>query len=164
MDEPKEDEAEELPPFRWNWQALFMVGFTLVALAIPLLGVVWSLRGVTDRPAPKPPTAQREAAENPGLRAALEKASDSLAVAPIVDERPTLEIPAATEGERADKSRKLKEIVAGQGGSVVEVEAGRRFLVTGPAGTFAAVNAALLPGKPAAAPSGSPGFFEVRFP
>ena len=164
MDEPKEDEADELPPFRWNWQALFMVGFTAVALTIPLLGVVWSLRGVMDRPAPQPPAAQHEAAETPGLRAALEKASDTLAVAPIADERPALEIPVATDAERAEKVLKLKEIVTGHGGSVVEVEADRRFLVTGPAGTFDAVSAALRPGKPAQPASESAGLFEVRFP
>jgi hypothetical protein len=164
MDEPKEDEAEELPPFRWNWQALFMVGFTLVALAIPLLGVVWSLRAPGARPVPTPPAEQRVAAENPGLRAALEKASDTLAVAPLADTRPALEIPAATDAERAQKVQKLKALVAGQGGSVVEVETGRRFLVTGPATTFGAVSTALLPGKPAPTTNDAAGLFEVRFP
>jgi hypothetical protein len=41
MDEDK----DELPPFRWNWQAVFMLFFTMAALAIPLGGIVWFLRG-----------------------------------------------------------------------------------------------------------------------
>ncbi|HEY8902130.1 MAG TPA: hypothetical protein VIM48_00395, partial [Chthoniobacterales bacterium] len=41
MDEDK----EELPPFRWNWQAVFMLFFTMAALAIPFGGIVWFLRG-----------------------------------------------------------------------------------------------------------------------
>jgi hypothetical protein len=164
MDEPKEDDADELPPFRWNWQAVFMVGFTIVALAIPLLGVVWSLRGVMEPPAPKPPTEQREAAENPGLRAALEKASDPLRVAPLPDDRASLTIPSATAAAREESVRKLKEIVAGRGGSIVEMEAGHRFLVTGPAGTFGAVSQALQPDKPAPDGGAGDGLFEVRFP
>jgi|GEM_PF-7085725 len=41
MDEDK----DELPPFRWNWQAVFMLFFTMAALAIPFGGIVWFLRG-----------------------------------------------------------------------------------------------------------------------
>jgi len=168
MDESEEDDPDKLPPFRWNWQAVFMVGFTAAALAIPLLGVVSLLQGyVNPAPAPKSvPTTASKAAENPGLRSALERASDTaMAAAPIPDERPALNVPVATEAERAPKIARLRQIVSGQGGTVLEMEAGRRFVVSGSPALFSAVSHALVPDAPktsAAAPQAE--LFEVRFP
>lgn len=162
MDEKPTHAPESLPPFRWNPQAVFMLFFTMFALAIPLGGVVWFARGYLA--SKLEPTRQTE--ENSAFRSALEKAAaSSLEAGPIEEGRPMIDVRIA-DAARGQKAQLLKDTVAKLGGSVVELETGRRFLVSAPAGGFDAVRRALggAADNPAAQPKEDAGeFFEVRF-
>ncbi|MDD5201132.1 MAG: hypothetical protein PHC88_15175 [Terrimicrobiaceae bacterium] len=132
----------------------------MFALAIPLGGVVWFARGYLGSRL----ETTRQARENPAFRSALEKAAaTSLEAGPIADGRPTIEARVA-DAARKQKAQLLKDMVTKLGGTVVELETERRFLVSAPSGSFDAVRRTL--GGSAnnqAAPASAGEFFEVLF-
>jgi hypothetical protein len=163
-----EEDPDDRPPFQWNRQALFMVVLTMVALALPLMSVVWFASDYLEAkrrvPVVEPGKgASTVEAENPALRSALERASEKmLPTEPITDERPSLMVRVAP-ADRGAKAQSLREAVTKAGGSLVELESGTRFLVSAPAGSAAAIRQALGTDARASSAIDSADIYEVRF-
>jgi hypothetical protein len=123
MDEEKDD---KLRPFRWNWQALFMVALTMVALALPLIGVLWFAHDYVENKNHRPSAAATPELQqvNPKqLEDALVRAADSTlgsATKLATENEWTLRVPPA---EVAARVRRIAELTRAAGGSTLETEA-----------------------------------------
>lgn len=122
-----DEEKDELPPFRWNWQAAFMVFFTMAALAIPLAGVLWLARGYLENQvaaahATPSPTPARPVNTQP-LESALERASESTlgnATKLNTENERTLHV---APDQVAARAQRISEQAREAGGSALEMEA-----------------------------------------
>lgn len=121
-----DEEKDELPPFRWNWQAAFMVFFTMAALAIPLAGVLWLARGYLENQvaaAHATPSSTPQAVDTRALAGALERASESTlgnATKLDVENEWTVRV---TPAEAAARAQRIVEQAREAGGSALETEA-----------------------------------------
>jgi hypothetical protein len=145
MDEDK----DELPPFRWNWQAVFMLFFTMAALAIPFGGIVWFLRGylyaqehaahvaassqpaarptaqasVTPSPVPAPTAApQRPPVDAAALTKSLEHAAESQmgSETRLEDENSSIRL-ALPADQIGPRIERIKQIATSAGGNALEM-------------------------------------------
>ncbi len=136
-----DEEKEELPPFRWNPQAVFMLFFFMLAMAVPLGGVVWFARGYL--------SAQQRLAKsgNPpkmvdtsSLEKGLERMSDAqFAATTTVENKDDLELQVASE-DIASRIAKIMEIAKEAGGSGLEMSASskdaRRIMIQVPSSRY----------------------------
>jgi hypothetical protein len=125
MDEEKDN--DELPPFRWNWQALFMAFFTMAALAIPLAGVLWLARGYLEgqvAAAHATPSPAPQAINTHPLEGALERAAESTLgeETKLLGSENEWEIRVAPDEVQA-RARRVADLARESGGSALEVEA-----------------------------------------
>jgi len=128
-----ENEDQSQPPFRWNWQAVFMVCFFAVALAIPLAGVILLGNGAL-APRPAKPAANVDTA---ALEKGLEKMTDehfSTTVTTKIQDGMEIEV---APDDMAARSTRIVEIAGVAGGSALDMsEKGaetRRLMVQAPA-------------------------------
>jgi hypothetical protein len=129
-----DEEEQQLPPFRWNKQAVFMVCFFAVALAIPFAGVLMLANGFSMRQPPPKPEAQ---VDTTSLVKGLEKMSDehcsSTALTKIQD---GVEIEVGADDVVA-RSMRISQTARFAGGSALDMSKqgakSRRLLVQVPA-------------------------------
>ncbi len=118
-----DDEEEDRPPFRWNWQAGVMVVFTAVMLIVPLAGVMYLLRGYVTAPSPAPAGAAMNARP---LASALENAADAQLGGARVKLDPesgmTLTLPT---DQIASRLARIAELARNAGGSALDMPASR---------------------------------------
>lgn len=136
--------------FRPNQKVFVIIALTMMALFLPLLGVAWLAK---DYFASRAKPVGQQQVEAPGIRETIERsASEIMPEQPIAAERPVLTAPSAEGLGTAAKS---------VGATLVELEPGRRFLVSGPPGTYVALGRAIgVSPTYAEAPSGDE-LFEV---
>jgi len=122
-----DEEKDELPPFRWNWQAAFMVFFTMAALAIPLAGVLWLARGYLENQAAAahatPSPAPTKSVNTQSLESALERASEStLGNATKLDAENEWIVRVPSD-QAAARAQRISGQAREAGGSALEMEA-----------------------------------------
>ncbi|MGH8047116.1 MAG: hypothetical protein ACREKL_07710 [Chthoniobacterales bacterium] len=127
-----EEENDGQPPFQWNWQAVFMVCFFAIALAIPLAGVVLLGKGYFE---PRPVAKPAAEVDTKALALGLEKLSDDRFSTTLdVKNSVVLEVAA---GDMNARIQRIAEIARAAGGSALEMSQwgakSRRVVVTIPA-------------------------------
>ncbi len=142
-----DDEKDEQPPFRWNPQAVFMLFFFMLAMAIPLMGVAWFARGYLSAqqravtlPAPAPTPAAR--IDMKTLEKSLERVSDEQFASTVTLKVGNgVELEVAAEDMNARIAR-IMELARDAGGSALDMSssksdgAARRVMVQVPASRY----------------------------
>lgn len=134
-----DDEKEEQQPFRWNPQAVFMLFFFMLAMAIPLGGVVWFARGylaAQQRGEKSAPHIAKEV-DTSSLEKGLERMSDEQFASSVTVETKDLVELRVAEGDMASRVARILEITRDAGGSGLEMSAAgqgsRRLMIQVPA-------------------------------
>jgi hypothetical protein len=122
MDEEKDDQ----PPFRWNPQAVFMLFFFMLAMAVPLMGVAWFARGYLSAAQPHAAAAPAvKSIDTSSLEKGLEQVSNAqFASAVTVEARDGVELSVLPEDMPARIDR-IIEMAKDAGGSGLEMPSSR---------------------------------------
>jgi hypothetical protein len=124
-----EDEPDEQPSFRWNPQAVFMLFFFMLAMAIPLMGVVWFARGYLSASAKGAKPAPAASANVEPLRAALENvAKTEFGASTKLDAEDEISVRCDDVGPRAARIADLAKQAGGSSLETAGADAGVRRL------------------------------------
>jgi len=123
-----DDDKDEQPPFRWNRQAVFMLVLCMFAMALPLGGVVWSLRGYLvakqriAAEATASPTPAKPAVDTVSLEKSLERVSDEQFASTVTlkEDGTSLELTVAP-GDMAARAARIGELAKDAGGSALDM-------------------------------------------
>jgi hypothetical protein len=113
-----DEEIEPQPPFRWNWQAVFMVCFFAAALAIPLAGVLLLAQGYFE---PRPVAKPAAQVDTTALEKGLERMSDahfSDTVTTKIQDGIVIEV---AHDDMAARIARISEIAKSAGGSALDM-------------------------------------------
>jgi len=120
-----DEEKDEQPPFRWNRQAICMVAIFLVAMALPLGGVVWVARdylSAQQRQAARAAAPAPVAVDAASLERGLERVAEAqfASAVSLQDVGAALTLTLAPDDMTARIAR-IGELAREAGGSALEV-------------------------------------------
>ena len=119
-----ENEKEELPPFRWNKQAVFMACFFAAMLALPLLGVAFFGNYTAPARPAKSPAAEVKV-DTDSLQQGLEKMSETRFSSSVTLENADVVRLEVAKDDMDARIARIGEIAKEAGGGALEMsEAG----------------------------------------
>ena len=142
-----DEEPQDQPPFRWNWQAVFMLCFFILAMAIPVAGVLLLAQGYFE-PAPVARAAAAPEVDTGSLEKGLERVSETqFADVVTISKDEGVELSVAGE-DLNPRTARILEIAKEAGGSGLEMggmgEGAKRVMIQVPASRRGLLRRAIL--------------------